>query len=401
LIPSALAGDVGPRASGRFAGLAMAQAVRALGLAIGVAWLVASPGDASIAAASVVMAEVASSGVLLRLYRREHGWIRPRFRRRAWSVLARRGAVAGACRFARVGLYAGDLLILGALATTTLGPYAAARRVAFALLALGLVVPSAVAPRIARAWASGTLEARSVIARTLTGMMLLALPATVGLIATSDRWMPMLFGEGFREGGPWLALIAARLPFVLASNVQQSALIACRREGLAMRLMLGMLVLGVVALPPLAGFQGAWGVAWGVLGVEVLGAVGGWLALRSLGVAPPWHHASGPALAGCLGLMIVCSIGRDWPLVGVVIAGAGVYASLTFLLLRGWPLAFSSSPLPLGEGPGVRGIASPPARIEGIIVDHPTRHDPHPGPLPKGEGGRGKALALAGGGRTS
>jgi hypothetical protein len=233
-----------------------------------------------------------------------------------------------------------------------------------------------------------------MITRTLAWMMLLALPATVGLMATSDRWMPMLFGEGFREGGPWLALIAVRLPFVLASNIQQSALIACRREGLALRLMLGMLVLGLVALPPLARFQGAWGVAWGVLGVEVLGAVGGWLALRGLGVAPPWHHASGPALAGCLGLLIICSIGRDWPLAGVVIAGAGVYSGLVFLMTFGWPLAFSSPPLPRGEGPGVGVVASPPARIEGIIVDHPTRHDPHPGPLPKSEGGRNTCDAM-------
>jgi O-antigen/teichoic acid export membrane protein len=332
LVPSALACDVGPRASGRFGGLALAQAIRAVGLASGVAWLVTGSGDASMAAASVVAAEVGSSSVLLLLYRPEHGWIRPRFRPRAWSALAGRGAVAGASRFARVGLYAADLLILGTLASTTLGPYAAARRVAFALLALGLVLPSAVAPRIARAWASGVSEARSVITRTLAGMMLIVLPATVGLMATADRWMPRLFGEGFREGGPWLALIAARLPFVLASNVQQAALIACRREGLAMRLMLGMVALGVVALPPLAMVQGAWGVGLGVLGVEVFGAIGGWVALRSLGVAPPWHHASGPVLAGCVGLMIICWIGCEWPLAGVVVAGVGVYASIVFLM---------------------------------------------------------------------
>ena len=348
LIPSALAGDVGLRASGRFGGLALAQAIRAVGLAIGVAWLVTGPGDASIAAVCLVAAEAGSSSVLLLLYRPEHGWIRPRFRRRAWSVLARRGAVAGASRFARVGLYAADLLILGALASSTLGPYAAARRVAFALLALGLVVPSAVAPRIARAWASEAGEARSVITRTFLGMMLIALPATVGLMATADRWMPRLFGERFREGGPWLALIAARLPFVLASNVQQAALIACRREGLALRLMMGMIALGVVALPPLAMVQGAWGVGLGVLGVEVLGAIGGWVALRSLGVAPPWHHASGPALAGCVGLGMTCWIGRDWPLAGVVVAGVGVYGLIWGVASR-WRKTPLPGPLPQGE----------------------------------------------------
>ena len=73
----------------------------------------------------------------------------------------------------------------------------------------------------------------------------------------------------------------------------------------------------------------------------------------------------------------------------------------------------SSSPLPPGEGPGVRGIASPAARERasgraGLALPmthdrqgepcptgkpahserHSTSHAPHPGPLPGGEGGR-------------
>jgi len=333
LIPSALASDVGLRASGRFAGLAIAQAVRASGLALGVAWLVSGTDRAGIAAACVFLAEVASSITIFLINRSEHGGLRPRFRLRAWRVLARRGAVAGVCRFARVGLYAGDLLILGLLATASLGPYAAARRLVFALLAIGLVVPSAIAPKVARAWVSGRVEARELIRRTIAHMMILALPATVGLIATSDRWMPQLFGDRFGEGGPWLALIAARLPFVLVSNVEQSALIACRREGLALRLILGMVVLALIGLPPLAYFLGVRGVAWGVLGVEVFGAVAGWFALRSLDVALPWHLDCGPAFAGCLGLVFTCWIGRGWPLAGVVVAGSSVYG----LMVIGWP----------------------------------------------------------------
>jgi 4-amino-4-deoxy-L-arabinose transferase-like glycosyltransferase len=53
------------------------------------------------------------------------------------------------------------------------------------------------------------------------------------------------------------------------------------------------------------------------------------------------------------------------------------------------PTGRSSSPLPPGEGPGVRGADSPEVGPGGLIGDHSTRHDPHPGPLPGGEGGRG------------
>jgi O-antigen/teichoic acid export membrane protein len=359
LIPSAMASDVGFRASARFDVLAMAQAIRAIGLAVGTWWLVAKPGQPAIAAGCVVGAESFSTLVLLAF----HGPIRPRFRRRAWLALASRGAVAGATRFGRVSLYAVDVLAIGWWAGSSLGPYAAARRVAFALLALGLVVPSAVAPRIARAWASGEGEAREVIARTLEGLLAVALPATVGLMGTADRWMPRLFGDDFRDGGPWLALIAARLPFVLVSNVQQSALIACRREAWAFRLILGMTVMGGVSIPTLALMSGPWGVGSAVLGVEILGVIGGWVALGRLRLAPAWHHSIGPAAAGCTGLAAVCWIGRSWPLGGVVVSGMGVFGLIWGVVSR-----WRNTPLSRGErgsDPGYEVEAKGWAAVEG------------------------------------
>jgi O-antigen/teichoic acid export membrane protein len=335
LLPSALASDVGLRSSGRFVGLAVAQTIRAIGLACGVLSLVSGQHDAMMAVGCVLGAEVASTLVIMVSHCSEHGWIQPRFHRRAWVSLGRRGAIAGVTRFARVSLYAADVLILGTLATAPLGPYAAARRVVFALLAVGLVVPSALAPRIARAWVSGVIETRIVLTQTFEALFIAILPATLGLIMTADRWMPRLFGEGFVDGGPWLVLIAARLPFVLASNLQQAALTACRREGWACSLMLGMVGLGIVVIPPLVLLRGSWGVGLGVLAVELSGALAGWIALRRLGVAPAWHHAAGPAFLGCLGLTIVCLIGRDWPLGGVVIAGAGVYGLIVAVVWRG------------------------------------------------------------------
>jgi O-antigen/teichoic acid export membrane protein len=297
--------------------------------------LVVGKKDVLMASACVVMAEIASTFLLLMIYRSEHGLIRPRFRQQAWAILARRGAIAGATRFARVSLYAADLLILGSLATSAnLGPYAAARRVAFALLALGLVVPSAVAPWIAKAWASGSNQTRNLLELVFERMFLVVVPATLGLMLTADRWMPWLFGEGFAEGGPWLALIAARIPFVLASNLEQSALIACRLEGRALRLMLGMVASSLVVIPSLAVLQGTWGVAWGVLAVEIVGALAGWVALSRLNVAPRWTHSMTSAIVGSVAMATVCGIGTRWPLPCVVIAGVGVYAIVLILLLR-------------------------------------------------------------------
>ena len=328
LVPSALAADLGLRASGRFGPLALAQGVRALGLALGVGCLVTGQGRAIVAAGCVAGAEVAGALVLLGFHASSHGLPRPRFRRRAWSVLAGRGAVAGLTRFARVTLYAADMIALGWVAGPGLGPYAAARRLGFALLALGLVVPTALGPRLARAWAAGPAEARAVLGRASLGLASAAWPAAVGLSATADRWMPRLFGDDFGAGGPWLALIAARLPLVLASNLQQTALIAARREAVALRLVAGMTALALLLIPPLAVARGPWGVGLGMLGVEVAGAVAGRIALGRLGLVWAWDAGTAAVLAGCAGVALVCRAGRGWPLEFVVLASLALYGAI-------------------------------------------------------------------------
>src|SRR5439155_23503487 len=107
-----------------------------------------------------------------------------------------------------------------------LGSYAAARRVVFGLVGLGLVLPAAVAPALARRWALGANLARDLIEDSLVRIWLLSIPATLTLMIAATRWMPLLFGERYRQGGPWLALIAARLPWLLTASFIQSALVA-------------------------------------------------------------------------------------------------------------------------------------------------------------------------------
>ncbi len=340
LIPSALAADLGLRATCRFGPLALAQGVRALGLALGAAWLVAGPGRATVAAGCAAGAEVASSLVLLGFHASEFGPPRPRFRRRAWSALAARAAVAGLTRFGRVSLYAADMIALGWVAGSGLGPYAAARRLAFALLALGLVVPSALGPRLAKAWAAGPVEARSLLARASRGLAAATWPATVGLMATADRWMPRLFGDDFRLGGPCLALIAARLPLVLSSNLQQAALVAARREGWALRLIAGMAALALILLPALALARGPLGVALAMLAVEGAGVVAGRVALGRLGLASGRDPDLIAVLAGCLGVALTCRAGRGWPLEVAVGASLAVYVAT----LRGLGWLVRTSP---------------------------------------------------------
>ncbi len=328
LIPSALASDVGLRASGRFGRLAAAQSIRVAGLAIGVGWLVMGPGRALAAAGCLVAAEVASTLALLGLGADQIGVARPRFRRRAWAILARRGAIAGLARFLRVTLYAADLVALGWAAGATLGPYSAARRVAFALLGLGLVVPTALAPSLARAWAAGPAEARDRLARASRGLGAVAWPAALGLAVSADRWMPLLFGPGFRDGGPWLAWVALRVPLILASNLQQTALIAARREVEGLKLLATMAGLALILIPPLSLVGGPWGVATGLLAVEGSGVALGRRALWRLDLVPGRIAVDPAVAAGCLAVGAIGLLGRAWPLGAVVVASVAAYGSI-------------------------------------------------------------------------
>jgi O-antigen/teichoic acid export membrane protein len=148
----------------------------------------------------------------------------------------------------------------------------------------------------------------------------------VGLALTADRWMPLLFGASYQQGGPWLALVAARLPWLLTASFDQAALVSCRREAWVLDQMVGLVALAVLIVPLAVICGGPWGVGWAALVIEVVGAVGGWRRLARLGVAPPWDHTAGGAVVGSLALALVCLAARDWPLWAVTLAAAAAYA---------------------------------------------------------------------------
>jgi O-antigen/teichoic acid export membrane protein len=325
LFPSALVTDVGLRAAGRLRWLALSQAFRGVGYTLAVLGLVRGPADAFRAAWCLVLGECLVAVVPLVVHAAEYGLPRPRLRRRLAAILVRRGLVAGLIRFGRVTLYGADLLALGIWAGPDFGTYAAARRLVFGLVALGLVVPASVAPMIARGWAEGARTARDQIGEALQRLWMIGLPASLGLALTADRWMPMLFGAGYQQGGPWLALIAARLPWLLTASFDQSALVACRRENWVLDQMFGLIVLAAMVVPLAAYLGGPWGVGWAALTIEVVAAVGGWRLLARLGVAPDWHHGAGPAVVASVAMAIVCQVLRPWPLWTVVLAAGVTY----------------------------------------------------------------------------
>jgi O-antigen/teichoic acid export membrane protein len=305
---------------------------RATGLLALVAILVKRPSDTHRAILCVVLAEGLSVAASFAPHVLEWGLPRLRLSRKTSLVLATRGLIAGLARFGRVTLYGADLLILGSWGSSELGAFAAGRRVVYALAALGLVVPSVLGPAFSRAWVHGTAPARLLLGKALGALIAVAMPASLGLVLVADRAMPALFGGDYIHEGSWLALHAARLPCLLAVSFIQSALVAFGRERWTLRLVLSSMGLAAVLYPVSLAVSGARGVACAALLIEVVSAIGGWLMLGRLGVAPGRELLVGRTLAASLGLVVACCCTRSRPIVLECLAGAIAYISVWFLV---------------------------------------------------------------------
>jgi O-antigen/teichoic acid export membrane protein len=333
LFASACVPDVGIRAAGRLGWVALVQVIRCVGY-LGFAWiLIRGPGEVTMAAFGLAAAEGLAAVVTLIPHVKSWGWPRPRVRIWAWRVLIHRGLILSLVRFGRVTLYGADMLVLGLCSTESLGPYSAARRVVFALVAIGIVVPSVLMPHLARAWTSGAEPTRRLVGQALDGLHGLSIPATIGLVLTAERWMRLLFGLEYREGGCWLALIVVRMPWLLASVFGQSALVAFRKERSSLRNVLEMIALALILVPAGMVAAGALGVCAALMFVEQWGATSSMAVLARLDVLPDRTRFL-PILAGSFGLWVTCVSIPHQPLATVCVAGAVVYGSIWWLVQR-------------------------------------------------------------------
>lgn len=114
-----------------------------------------------------------------------------------------------------------------------------------------------------------------------------------------------------------------RVPLFSLAFFYQATLIATGLESLGMRLLLSG---SLVAVPLILGFLWLFGPVGACLAILVTGILLvrlGYLALRSEGRAPVWHHDVGKPLIASLA-MVPVSLGLDRFHVGAAILGGGV-----------------------------------------------------------------------------
>jgi O-antigen/teichoic acid export membrane protein len=193
-------------------------------------------------------------------------------------------------------------------------------------VAVGVVVPTLLAPAVARARSRGLTEASGEVGRGVAILLGLFVPASLGLMLTSGRVLPALFGPGYLEGTTALALVAARLPVLLVATWLGSALVAIGRERAALGATGLAAVAALIAVPTAALASGTAGIAAAVLGVEAVAAIGAWSALQRLGVDPGRSVGWGRLVTGCLGLVASVAATSSAPLAWTCLAGAAGYA---------------------------------------------------------------------------
>ena len=164
------------------------------------------------------------------------------------------------------GLLGIDLWLLSALGTFTpeaRGEYVAAMSLARGPNILAFVLVAVLVPLIARARSTGEhAAARQLVIGTTRFLMVMLVPACALLAANAGEVMVLFFGEGYRTGAPYLALLvfAQGMGFTVLASLQ-AIVIGIGHAAVAAHRIYGALAIAVVLNLVLISLFGAVGAA--------------------------------------------------------------------------------------------------------------------------------------------
>lgn len=230
--------------------------------------------------------------------------------REFWSFSAPRGVAAGL----EIALVWADVLIVGALlGPAAAGIYAVVSRCAQAGLLVENAMRMAVSPRISAAIATGDLpQARALHLTATRSMLLLAWPGYLTLALFAPVVLD-LFGSGFRDGTPALAVLCGAMLLWTGAGMVQTVLLMGGRSHWQLgnkALALAVNIAGNLALVPVWGITGA-ALVWAVtIAVDV--GLASWQVHRLMAVRvstrglalPVLIVAATVALPGVLALVV-------------------------------------------------------------------------------------------------
>lgn len=309
----------------------------------GVALLVRQPGDVIWAAAIVLAAGLASVAGVLAFARRTLGSARPRFAMAPW-----RGILAVSLPMAVSGVTTTlmsntDMVMLGLMRSNAeVGLYAAAFRIMAVALVPGGLILTAFFPTLAVAFREGRAVMHERATALSRAAVMVGAPVCIGGMLFADVLLRAVYGDGFAEAAPVLAVLLAGVFAWYLRLAFDPALPAWNAERTHMKIMLGGAALNVALNLVLIPRHGVMGAAAASLVSHVLVLAGmAWAFRRLTGrliVAPAVGATVCVLPAAAAALAFRAAVEPAWtsPL-AILVVGGGLFGAVyipLFLLYR-------------------------------------------------------------------
>jgi len=175
-------------------------------------------------------------------------------------------------------------------------------------------------------------DADHLFSKSLTGMMLIALPLSAGGLFLSEEIITFIYVINYAESSMVFMLMAVGIPFAFACTLFSYSLGAIRLQNYVAKVLLVICSVNIVLnylLVPTYGIRGA-GLA--SLLTHVGGCFAFWYGLRqNLGFHPNWRIAVSIVVACCF-LAVTVLASKPYGLLPAVLAGSLVYAFAIVIL---------------------------------------------------------------------
>jgi O-antigen/teichoic acid export membrane protein len=314
---------------------AVALLLQRLSMLALVLWLVHQPADAAKVTLWQGVSEIAAAVFLLaalvpRLRRAEPLTGAPQV-----SVLLRAAWPMGVARVMRALPAAASPTLLGAFwATTEVGQFGVAMRIATLLLVVAAVFSNVTFPALARACEDGDVSGQRVLTATLQLLVALLAPLAVGGAVMAESIIRLLFSPAFVPAGlPLTVLLAAYLAMACSDLLRRTLMARHHQHQDLAPVALSMLIsLGAIAA--LSPWLGAFGAAAATAFGECVMLALAYRALRRTGFQMAIGRAIGPSITAALTMGAAMLLSRhwsDWVSLGV---GAAVYLGWVWFARR-------------------------------------------------------------------
>jgi O-antigen/teichoic acid export membrane protein len=222
-----------------------------------------------------------------------------------------------------------DIVLLGLLrGAAAAGVYNVAYRVVFLLMYVPHYAALAVFPVISRLHHQRSEQTRELIQTSLGWMILIGIPASVGLALIAEPLIHLVFGPQFQRAAPVLAVLAWLFFLSCVRNMLATVMTACDRQEERSRLEAIAAVLAIVGNLMLIVRYGMMGAAAAVLTAESLLVIMIVVATRHMLDVPFLISRLLISLLASFAFVLLAKLVPGIPMFALILAAAGIYVAV-------------------------------------------------------------------------